>query len=143
MSLLGKSNRDAVTSVLEVGSSHVTAARFTRHSSNHRIESFAFREVAESEGTAGDAVSTETTRAILEVAPTLARKDTVTLIIPGHQALIKTIRVPTAAAAQRDKLIAFEARQNIPFPLDEVVWSSQIRQEVDGEWKVLLVAAKI
>ncbi|GAB5559557.1 MAG: hypothetical protein SynsKO_12040 [Synoicihabitans sp.] len=143
MSLLKKSNRDPVTSVLEVGSSHVAAARFRRTTTAVHLEAFAFREVVESDGAAVETLSNETADAIREVAATLDRKQAVTLVIPGHLALIKTIRVPTAAEAQRDNLIAFEARQNIPFPLEEVVWSSQVRSEIEGEWDVLLVAAKI
>lgn len=63
-------------------------------------------------------------------------------IIPGNQVLNKTIRIPKVEASKRRQVIAFEAQQNIPYPLHEVVWDSQIISEDEVETEVLFVACK-
>lgn len=140
MPLPSRSSRPKVTAVVEVGVAHVAVARFT----GSEITAFAFRELPIMEETTGVASAAELAAVLSEVSIVLGRRESVTLVIPGHLALTKTIRVPATvlASAQRDKLIAFEARQNIPFPLEEVCWSAEIRAEHENEWEVLLVAAK-
>src|SRR5688572_16350618 len=44
------------------------------------------------------------------------------LAVPGHLALTKFIKTPSVAKEKRDKIVAFEAAENIPYPLEEVVW---------------------
>ena len=42
-----------------------------------------------------------------------------------------------------DRIIAFEAQQNVPFPIDEVVWDYQlVGGGVDEQLQVVLVAIK-
>ena len=65
-----------------------------------------------------------------------------TLIIPGNQVLTKTIRIPHIEEAKRAQIIAFEAQQNIPYPLHEVVWDSQVVGDDGVETEVLFIAAK-
>ena len=60
-----------------------------------------------------------------------------TFIISGHQVLTKTIRIPNVEAAKRAQIIAFEAQQNIPYPLHEVVWDSQVLGDDGVETEVL------
>lgn len=63
-------------------------------------------------------------------------------IIPGSQVLTKTIRIPHVEASKRAQIIAFEAQQNIPYPLHEVVWDSQIIGDDGVETEVLFIACK-
>jgi len=63
-------------------------------------------------------------------------------IIPGNQVLTKTIRIPHVEASKRAQIIAFEAQQNIPYPLHEVVWDSQVVGEDGVETEVLFIACK-
>lgn len=63
-------------------------------------------------------------------------------IIPGNQVLTKTIRIPHVEASKRAQIIAFEAQQNIPYPLHEVVWDSQVVGDDGVETEVLFIACK-
>ncbi|MBL6838894.1 MAG: pilus assembly protein PilM [Puniceicoccaceae bacterium] len=63
-------------------------------------------------------------------------------IIPGNQVLTKTIRIPHVEVSKRAQIIAFEAQQNIPYPLHEVVWDSQVVGEDGVETEVLFIACK-
>lgn len=65
-----------------------------------------------------------------------------TLIIPGNQVLTKTIRIPHVEESKRAQIIAFEAQQNIPYPLHEVVWDSQVVGDDGVETEVLFIACK-
>jgi len=67
----------------------------------------------------------------------------VTLIVPGHLTLTKFIRVPHVDEARREKIIQFEARQNIPYPLEEVVWDYQIVYDDGVDFEVALCAIKL
>jgi len=64
------------------------------------------------------------------------------IIIPGNQVLTKTIRIPHVEVAKRAQILAFEAQQNIPYPLHEVVWDSQIVGDDGVETEVLFIACK-
>jgi type IV pilus assembly protein PilM len=63
-------------------------------------------------------------------------------IIPGNQVLTKTIRIPHVETSKRAQIIAFEAQQNIPYPLHEVVWDSQVVGDDGVETEVLFIACK-
>ena len=63
-------------------------------------------------------------------------------IIPGNQVLTKTIRIPHVEENKRAQIIAFEAQQNIPYPLHEVVWDSQVVGDDGVETEVLFIACK-
>ena len=65
-----------------------------------------------------------------------------TFILPGHQLLTKTLRIPHVDDAKRAQIIAFEAQQNIPYPLSEVVWDTQIVGDDGVETEVLFIAGK-
>ncbi|MEM7674033.1 MAG: pilus assembly protein PilM, partial [Verrucomicrobiota bacterium] len=65
-----------------------------------------------------------------------------TLILPGFRLLTKSFKIPQVDEGQRAQIIAFEAQQNIPYPLDEVVWDSQIIGDDGIEMDCLFVAAK-
>lgn len=63
-------------------------------------------------------------------------------IIPGNQVLTKTIRIPHVEESKRAQIIAFEAQQNIPYPLHEVIWDSQVIGDDGVETEVLFIACK-
>jgi type IV pilus assembly protein PilM len=46
------------------------------------------------------------------------------LSLPGRYALIRSISIPVIAAARIDATLKIEVQHRIPFPIDQVVWSS-------------------
>lgn len=65
-----------------------------------------------------------------------------TLIIPGNLVLTRTINIPHIEESKRAQIIAFEAQQNLPYSLNEVVWDSQVVSDDGVETEVLFIAAK-
>lgn len=65
-----------------------------------------------------------------------------TIIAPGYLLLTKTIKVPHVEEARQAQVFAFEAQQNIPYPLEEVVWDYQVIADDGVETEVTLIAVK-
>ncbi len=62
---------------------------------------------------------------------------------PGFHVFSKFIKLPQADSSKIKQIIQYEAQQNVPFPLEEVVWDYQILGTLpSGELEVLLVAIK-
>jgi type IV pilus assembly protein PilM len=53
------------------------------------------------------------------------RGDTVAVSVPGHLGLSKFIKLPPIEAKKIPDIVKYEARQQIPFPLEQVVWRWQ------------------
>lgn len=62
---------------------------------------------------------------------------------PGFHVFSKFVKLPPVEPSKVGQIIQYEAQQNVPFPLSEVVWDYQILgTTATGEQEVLLVAIK-
>src|SRR5215831_20949990 len=62
---------------------------------------------------------------------------------PGFHVFSKFVKLPPVDTSKVTQIIQYEAQQNVPFPLAEVVWDYQILgSSPSGELEVLLVAIK-
>lgn len=62
---------------------------------------------------------------------------------PGFHVFSKFLKLPPVDSSKVTQIIHYEAQQNVPFPLEEVVWDYQILGTMpSGELEVLLVAIK-
>jgi type IV pilus assembly protein PilM len=67
----------------------------------------------------------------------------VNITAPGYHTFSKFVKLPPVDTSKVTQIIQYEAQQNVPFPLDEVVWDYQILgAAASGELEVLLVAIK-
>src|SRR5208282_5639789 len=67
----------------------------------------------------------------------------VNVCAPGFHVFSKFVKLPPVDANKVGQIIQYEAQQNVPFPLSEVVWDYQILgSSGGGELEVLLVAIK-
>lgn len=62
--------------------------------------------------------------------------------IPGHVALCKYLKIPQVAASKRPKILAFEAKQNIPYPIAEVTWDFSVIEEDGLDFDTVIGAAR-
>src|SRR5215204_2922204 len=53
------------------------------------------------------------------------RGDTVAISVPGQSGLARFVKLPPVEEKKIAEIVKFEAKQQIPFPLDEVVWDFQ------------------
>jgi type IV pilus assembly protein PilM len=64
--------------------------------------------------------------------------------LPAQSVFARFVKLPPLGQEKLDKIISFEAQQNVPFPLDEVVWDYQLVGGGLGEQiQVILVAIKV
>lgn len=64
--------------------------------------------------------------------------------LPAQSVFARFVKLPPLGKEKLDKIISFEAQQNVPFPLDEVVWDYQLVGGGLGEQiQVVLVAIKV
>ncbi|MBC8001509.1 MAG: type IV pilus assembly protein PilM [Opitutaceae bacterium] len=67
----------------------------------------------------------------------------ISVCAPGYHVFSKFVKLPQVDSSKVTQIIQYEAQQNVPFPLDEVVWDYQILgTSSTGELEVLLVAIK-
>jgi len=63
--------------------------------------------------------------------------------IPSQQVFTRFVKLPSVGEEQVDQIVTFEAQQNVPYPINEVVWGYQL---VDGggggQVEVVIVAVK-
>lgn len=127
--------------IINCGSSHVSASVVSKHGDQLKIEkslSVPLEYDYQDEEAWLDAVA----EGIREIVREGKLSGNANFIIPGNQVLAKTIRVPSVDKVKRAQVLAFEAQQNLPYDLDEVVWDSQILSDDGIETEVLLGACK-
>src|SRR5437667_3584407 len=77
------------------------------------------------------------------LAQKAAKARNVNVCAPGFHVFSKFVKLPPVDAGKVTQIIQYEAQQNVPFPLEEVVWDYQILGSTpSGELEVLLVAIK-
>lgn len=64
------------------------------------------------------------------------------IAVPGHLALTKFVKTPSVAKEKRGKIVAFEAAENIPYPLEDVVWDHVVVADDGFDLEVMLAAVK-
>ena len=81
--------------------------------------------------------------AIAELASKLGlSKEKVSYSISGQSVFTRFVKLPALESDNLEELVAFEAQQHVPFPIDEVIWDWQLLNNNGGEQEVVLVAIK-
>jgi type IV pilus assembly protein PilM len=72
------------------------------------------------------------------------KQGAVNYALPAQSVFARFMKLPPLVHEKLDKIISFEAQQNVPFPIDEVVWDYQLVGGGLGEQiQVVLVAIKV
>ncbi len=63
--------------------------------------------------------------------------------VAGHTVFTRFVKLPPVQGDQMDQIVEFEAKQNVPFPIDEVTWDYEVVSDASSiEKEVVLVAMK-
>lgn len=63
--------------------------------------------------------------------------------IPSQSVFTRFVKLPSVGEEKVDQIVCFEAQQNVPFPIEEVIWDYQLVSSSDpGKFEVVLVAIK-
>jgi type IV pilus assembly protein PilM len=61
--------------------------------------------------------------------------------VPAQSVFARFVKLPGLEAEKIDKIVSFEAQQNVPFPIDQVVWDYQLVGGGMGEQIQVVIAA--
>lgn len=61
--------------------------------------------------------------------------------VPAQSVFTRFVKLPSVGEEQVDQIVAFEAQQNVPFPIDEVVWDYQLVTAAEPEQLEVVLAA--
>src|SRR6266571_932668 len=71
------------------------------------------------------------------------KSGTVNYAAAGQSVFTRFVKLPSVEEEKIERIISFEAQQNVPFPIDEVVWDYQlVGGGADEQIEVVLVAIK-
>ncbi len=129
---------------VDFGAGSLKLAEFeTNEAGRLRLKEYALKPL----GAEGAQESTREQAILKALQTTLAEKGikarTVNVCAPGFHVFSKFVKLPPVDAGKVGQIIQYEAQQNVPFPLSEVVWDYQILgSTTTNELEVLLVAIK-
>jgi type IV pilus assembly protein PilM len=129
---------------LNIGSQTVGLAEFRAQGDGGVVlGGYGFREiVADAAGEGGRLP--QITAAINEMLTTLrSKRGSVNYAISGQSVFTRFVKLPAVDEEKIERIITFEAQQNVPFPIDEVVWDYQlVGGGAQEQIEVVLVAVK-
>ncbi len=128
---------------IDCGASRVCAAAFSATNEGRPVLERVFVEPLEYDWTDDRHWVRAVGDAIRRIGTQHRLRGRISLIVPGHLTLTKYIKVPHVDEGKRARIIQFEAKQNIPYPLEEVVWDYQIVHDDGIDFEVALSAIKI
>lgn len=70
------------------------------------------------------------------------RAGPVMVSVSGKDIFPRYVKLPPVTADKVGDIVYYEAQQNVPFPIEEVVWDYQLIHNDDGSQSVMLVAVK-
>jgi type IV pilus assembly protein PilM len=129
---------------VDFGAGSLKLAEFeVNESGGLRLKTFAIKSL----GAEGAAETTREATILKALQEALVEKGikskNVNVCAPGFHVFSKFVKLPPVDANKVTQIIQYEAQQNVPFPLAEVVWDYQILGSAPGgELEVLLVAIK-
>jgi len=123
-------------------SNRLVAARLTMNASgrcelaDYRVAPVAF------ESTDADLWLKAASQQFPDIARSIGVDGPVGFALPGRLTLTKYLKIPQAPAKKRQRLVAYEARQNIPYPIGEVTWDDFPIFDGPAEYEALVAAIK-
>jgi type IV pilus assembly protein PilM len=129
---------------LNLGSHSVGLAEFhTQNNGGLVLNGYRLREVAADPANEG-ARTVQIAAAIRDILDELVLKPgPVNYATAAQSVFARFVKLPAVEEEKIERIIAFEAQQNVPFPIDEVVWDYQlVGGGAEEQIQVVLVAIK-
>lgn len=118
---------------IEVGAQAIKAIKLGRNGNDVTLldfDSMPFKKVL----TTPDLNVEEAIRVNLDALATKHEfdKSTVVVSVPGHMAFARFAKLPPIESSKVKSIVAYEAQQQIPFPIEEVEWDYQVFAQEDA-----------
>src|SRR5687767_11047041 len=127
---------------VDIGAGHVACGVFSVGATGRLVLQHFALEPHSSDPSHEGRWSVEIAQSLGSVAARRKLSGPAAIAVPGHLALTKFIKTPSVAKEKRSKIIGFEAAENIPYPLEEVVWDHVVVSDDGFDLEVMLAASK-
>lgn len=127
--------------IINCGAGHLTASLFSINNGALQLERFTHIDL-EYDLSQEDQWSSAVSDAVKSLPSAFKGVGPTSFILPGYQVLTKAIKVPYIEESKRKQVITFEAMQQMPYPLHEVVWDYQVIADDGVELEVVVIAVK-
>ena len=129
---------------LNIGAQTVGLAKFrVQTHGGLMLLDYRFREILADpagEGTRPAQITTALREMLDEVG---IKRSSVNYAVGAQSAFLRFVKLPRVEEEKIERIIGFEAQQNVPFPIDEVVWDYQVvGGGMDEQIQVVIVAIK-
>ncbi|MEI6971692.1 MAG: type IV pilus assembly protein PilM [bacterium] len=127
---------------LNIGSSEIALGEFEMRGGGLELARYAIAPLGLEPGKDSDpsAYIVSTIRDILR--HNNIRAGPVMVSISGKDIFPRYVKLPPVTSDKVGDIVYYEAQQNVPFPIEEVVWDYQLIDNDDGSKSVMLVAVK-
>lgn len=128
--------------VLNLGSQRLSGAIFSKSGGDLVLKKYEFVDMT-GDPTVDSSRLPQLKIGLDELADRLKiKKSAAWYAVAGHTVFTRFVKLPPVQADRIAQIVEFEARQNVPFPINEVVWDYEFVSEGTGETEVVLVAMK-
>jgi type IV pilus assembly protein PilM len=128
---------------LDIGANQITMAEFVALSNGGlELQKYAFSPVSadgESDVDMGPHLALTVNEMMREHG---FRPGPLMLSVSGQIVFPRFVKLPPVSRDKISQIVEYEAEQNVPFPIDEVVWDYQLLSDDDADMDVMLVAVK-
>src|SRR6058998_1522154 len=119
---------------IEIGQCALKAIRLHYNEADDSVEALAFDyiehpKILSQPDADPDALAREALQTFL--SRNSVKGDRVCIGVPGQSGLARFVKLPPIEPSRIAEIVKFEARQQIPFPLEEVVWDFQTIGEAE------------
>jgi type IV pilus assembly protein PilM len=130
---------------LNIGSQTISLAEFRPGKKKGSINLYALESREFMADPAADATRVSQAMLLLGemVAELKVKKESVRITLPAQATFSRMVKVPSMGGTDLAETVSHEAKQNIPYPLEEVVWDYRtVFETAEHDPEVLIVAAK-
>ncbi len=128
--------------VLNIGSQRLSGAVFGRVGGDLVLKKYEFVDMT-GDPTVDASRIPQIKIGVQELASRLKLKGArVAYAVAGHTVFSRFVKLPPVQQDRIAQIVEFEAKQNVPFPINEVTWDYEVVGEGGGETEVVLVAMK-
>ncbi len=127
---------------MDIGAAQLKLAEFTVGKAGMELTNLAVCPLGIEPGSEADP-----TMAIIDAIQTVLKEKAirpgpVVLSVTGQSAFLRLVKLPPVKRNKIHQTILYEAQQNVPFPMEEVVWDYQLMGSSESELNVMLVVIK-
>ncbi|MGJ8697161.1 MAG: Amuc_1101 family PilM-like pilus complex protein [Verrucomicrobiaceae bacterium] len=127
---------------LNIGSQRISMGSFAQTGKGLVLKSYGATSILADPATEAARIP-QVQLAIKELAKTLKLgKQKAAYALSGQSVFVRFVKLPPLEEENVEELVRFEAQQNVPFPIDEVVWDWEALKGGGLETEVVLVAIK-